>query len=152
MGSTNKTSYLNLNQWTSTDKPIRMDFVEDNRKIDDAIKNHVNSSSVHITSAEKEKINSPFSTKIYSGNGESSINVSFDFDVNLVFIYKINGSQYKNVNSKIHFYSGVSTSNSGASGIQIIGSTVVLSQEETADGDMACFNELNCQYTIIAFR
>lgn len=42
MPSTNKTPNFGLNDWISTDKPVRADFVADNRIIDGALANKVN--------------------------------------------------------------------------------------------------------------
>ncbi|MDL2288714.1 hypothetical protein LJC32_04980, partial [Oscillospiraceae bacterium OttesenSCG-928-F05] len=39
MSSTSKTEHLSLNQWTSDDNPLRVDFNEDNAKIDAAVGN-----------------------------------------------------------------------------------------------------------------
>lgn len=56
MGSVNKTANYGLNQWQGNEYPKREDYVDDNKKIDDALKsnadaivNHKSDSSVHIT-------------------------------------------------------------------------------------------------------
>lgn len=38
MASSNKTSYMSLNQWTATDQVLRTDLNSDNSKIDNAVK------------------------------------------------------------------------------------------------------------------
>lgn len=43
MASTNKTQLLNLNQWIGTDKVKRVDFVDDNKIIDDWFKKMIKS-------------------------------------------------------------------------------------------------------------
>lgn len=43
MASTNKTPLLHLSQWVETDKVKRVDFVEDNKKIEEAIKKAIKS-------------------------------------------------------------------------------------------------------------
>ena len=48
MGSAQKTDFLSLNKWISTDIPKREDFNYDNATIDNAIKEHTNDMSKHI--------------------------------------------------------------------------------------------------------
>ena len=72
MSSTNKTEYLMLNQWLGSDRPQRIDFVDDNRIIDDAIKIHFSDTSKHLSNEQRDKLNQPYVMVSYSGSGESS--------------------------------------------------------------------------------
>ena len=56
MGSAQKTDFLSLNKWISTDIPKREDFNYDNATIDNAIKEHTNDMSKHISQSERSVI------------------------------------------------------------------------------------------------
>lgn len=54
MSSTQKTDYLSLNQWVTTDIPTRTDFNYDNEMIDTAINNHCSDDNIHVAQAERK--------------------------------------------------------------------------------------------------
>lgn len=72
MSSTNKTEYLGLNSWASTDVPKRTDFNYDNSVIDEAMKNHNDNSDVHLRNGERDIWNSPYYMGVYYGTGGSA--------------------------------------------------------------------------------
>ncbi len=57
MSSTNKTEKLMLNLWEADDKPKRQDFNEDNIRLEAAITEHSENSSLHVTEALTERMN-----------------------------------------------------------------------------------------------
>jgi len=72
MSSTNKTEFLGLNSWASTDIPKRADFNHDNSVIDEAMKNHSENNDVHLRDGEREAWNSPYYMGVYYGTGGSA--------------------------------------------------------------------------------
>ena len=55
MSSSNKTSYLGLNQFVGSDKPKMEDFNADNRLLDEKMQQHVQS-QLHLTEQQKERL------------------------------------------------------------------------------------------------
>lgn len=63
MPSENKTPHYGLNQWQGNEYPKRVDFVEDNIKIDAALKenaaeiaDHTTDATVHMTQVQKDQL------------------------------------------------------------------------------------------------
>ncbi len=72
MSSTNKTEYLGLNSWVSTDMPKRVDFNDDNSKIDQAMKTHCGDKQMHVTDADRQRWDCPYFMGYYHGDGQTS--------------------------------------------------------------------------------
>jgi hypothetical protein len=160
MPTNNKTPNLNLNAWLGTDKPMRIDFVEDNQKIDNIVGSHINNSLLHLTTAQILKINEPFVIEDFGGTGSAEYNISLPFTPSLVIIYmrgkpfvkydSTNG--YNLVNAAIAgTYMGVSVNSAG---ITLNGSTIKFYQTQTSavDGVFLNLNKSGGQYTIVSFR
>lgn len=154
MSSTNKTDYLGLNQWLGTDRPTRIDYVQDNEKIDTAVKNHITNENCHVTSEEKLKLSNP-TTTYYSGNGGTSRTITLAFVPSVVFVFKKNASpvgyssSYPIVNSAM----GI-TSNGYSAGITINGTVITVKQSTAVENDGSFYNlnQSGGQYGIIAFK
>lgn len=155
MSSSQKTSYLGLNAWLGTDRPQRIDFVEDNTLIDTAIKNHAQNTTVHCTSTEKSKIENPFMVVSYVGTGEESQTINFGFSPKMAMVFykqlppfQTDASGNTIINSSITV-----KSNGGIGGILISGNDVIVSQSTTAtNGMLFNLNKHNGQYCVIAFK
>lgn len=90
MGSAQKTDFLSLNKWISTDIPKREDFNYDNSTIDNAFKTHTNDMSKHITDGERSEWNEPHYVGFYYGNGsnyERTIETGCSFDPSFAIIF-----------------------------------------------------------------
>lgn len=72
MGSAQKTDFLSLNKWISTDIPKREDFNYDNMAIDNAFKSHNDNTSMHVSETERAAWNEPHFVGFYYGNGSNS--------------------------------------------------------------------------------
>ena len=155
MSSTNKTDYLKLNSWLGTDRPQRIDFVDDNTIIDTAIKNHVQNTTMHCTSTEKTIIENPYTMISYTGTGEETNVITFAFNPKLVIVF------YKDLPSQQTDSSGntvinqaiVAKSHGGSGGVVISGYDVTVTQSTSAvDGIFYNLNKYNGQYCIIGFK
>lgn len=59
MASSEKSGNLGLNLWLASDRPVRADFVEDNRIIDEEVGGHLANGAIHVTQNEKIKSRRP---------------------------------------------------------------------------------------------
>ena len=158
MASTNKTANLQLNSWLATDKPKREDFTSDNLKIDTAVTNHINDQTVHITAADRAKIDAPYVVEYVTGTGAASVDHTLSFSPQWVLVY-MDGSpfnEYDSVNDYTICSGGIVCSDfiGATPGISLNGTTLTLSQSQTTatNGVFHNFNKSGEQYVIIAFK
>ena len=153
MGSASKTTNLDLNQWASTDRPVRMDFVEDNRKIDEAVGDHINNGAIHMTEALKGKLENPYEVKLYGGTGASEGKVYFDFDVKYVIVFTIGKSPISYNNSIVYINSGMAGTRGASKGVAIDGKVVKLEQDSSAvSGELCNLNKSGNMYIVVGFK
>lgn len=155
MGSTNKTEYLKLNDWIGSDRPQRIDFVDDNRIIDEAIKLHVSDSSKHMSSDEKAKIATPYVMVSYAGTGTASNIISLGIEPNFAIVFMKDASPMETDSSGNILINQcfVAKSNGSVGGAVINGSNVTVYSSETAiNGIKQNLNKVNGQYCIVAFK
>ena len=155
MASTSYTENLGLCAWNSTDKPKRIDFVNDNAKIDAQLGGHIFDKSMHVTTQEKARIYEPYKVVTYAGDGTQSRTLSLDYEYNFAIVFQ-------------KHYPPVTTDNSGNtvlrsavvgrmfgsnSGLVLKSDSIVLLQQTTAtDSVINNFNEKNGQYVMILFK
>lgn len=72
MASSEKTEKLGLSLWSAADKPERLDFVQDNQKLEQIVGGHIGNLAAHLTTGEKEFLNRPYSITTYVGSGSST--------------------------------------------------------------------------------
>ena len=156
MSATNKTAKLGLNSWISSDKPKRVDFVEDNTIIDKKLGGHIIDTDMHITAQEREKLNSLVYVTSYSGTGTQTRSFNFTFEPSLVIVYKrfdsfnsyVASGNYTKVNGTF-FGMKNTTEDSGS----LNGKSLTVNQSTaSSDGIYYNLNEQYGQYIIIAFR
>lgn len=155
MSSTNKTEYLKLNDWIGSDRPQRIDFVDDNRIIDEAIKLHVSDSGKHLSSDEKAKITTPYVVISYAGTGSASNTVSLNIEPNFVIVFMKDAPPMETDSSGNILVNQcfVAKSNGSVGGAVISGSNVIVySSDAAANGVKHNMNKLNGQYCIVAFK
>lgn len=155
MSSTNKTDYLKLNSWLGTDRPQRIDFVDDNTIIDTAIKNHVQNSTMHCTSTEKSKIENPYTVISYTGTGEETKVITFAFNPKLVVVFykELPSMQTDSSGNAVINQAIVAKSHGSTGGVTISGYDVTVTQSKTAVGGVFYnLNKYNGQYCIIGFK
>lgn len=154
MASSSFTPHLGLCNWSQSDCPKRADFVSDNTIIDTALGGHIADTDIHLSAAEKAKALAPYDSVIYAGTGESTRTVSVAFRPSFVIVYKKNEPPVSCENGTAVVNSGWALYGSGGSaGVSIGSSGVTVRQEASAsDGKRLSLNELDCQYTLIAFK
>lgn len=156
MASSNKTTNLQLNLWSQTDKPARLDFVSDNQKIENAFNTHTQNSNIHLSESDRSKLTSPYVTTYYSGNGESSKSIAIGFTPKVVIVFRKNSPQIKFNSSGVPIVNGamVIASNGNTGGALISGTNVTVSQSSTAasNGLIYNLNENGGQYAVMAFK
>ena len=152
MSSTHKTSHLNLNQWTATDKPTRADFVSDNTIIDSLLGGHIDNMNLHLTANEKTRVSSPYFIKLYQGTGDSLRTITLDFSPQLVICFALDKSPVELTSNVATINWGIAVNNYGGSGgCELSDSTVAVTQN-TEDGIVYNLNKSGGQYLIVAFR
>lgn len=87
MPSTNKTAFLLLNRWISSDCPKMSDFNADNQRVDDAVKAHCEDAQAHLTAAQKAWVASPVAAGSYAGNGDDNRFVTLGYRPALLLIF-----------------------------------------------------------------
>lgn len=155
MSSSEKTEYLKLNAWLGTDRPQRIDFVDDNTIIDTAIKNHVQNATMHCTSTEKAKLENPYTAISYTGTGEESNTITFAFSpkMAIVFCKDTPPTQTDSSGNTLVNTAMVVKSNGGTGGATISGYNLTVTQSATAvEGVMYNLNKYNGQYCAIGFK
>mgnify|MGYP005784239157 CR=1 FL=1 len=158
MASTNKTTNLNLNSWTGSDKPKREDFVNDNNIIDNKLGSHLLNEDIHITNTLKQKITNPFICSTYYGNGNESQTITLAFEPTLVIVFAQDKPlcEFDETNDYTINNSAMAAFNSAgeSSGIYLNGTTITMSQSQTApsNGIYNNLNNANLTYTYIAFK
>lgn len=155
MSSSEKTSYLKLNAWLGSDRPQRIDFVDDNTIIDKAIKEHVQNTTMHCTSTEKSKLENPYTIMSYMGTGEESKSFTFVFNPKFAIVFQKNVPpvQTDSEGNTIINQAIVAKSNGSTGGVVISGYDVTVTQSTKAvEGIFLNLNKYGGQYCIIAFK
>lgn len=158
MSSANKTDYLALNVWASSDSPKRADFNSDNYIIDTAFEEHAENTTLHTSDGEKEKWNTPTFAGSYYGNGDSEreIETGCDFEPTCAVVFGDNmplavTSFDNGINSN---YFGVATTSAGTAGLAISGANLVVTQSSASsvEDEYTALNEAGVTYNYILFR
>lgn len=155
MSSSQKTEYLQLNAWLGTDRPQRIDFVDDNIIIDRAIKEHIGNTTMHCSGEEKTKINNPYIIKTYVGTGSTSRNISFDFTPKMVIVFKRDDRPIATESDGTILVNSAIAVNSigGTGGVSINETVVSITHSTTANNGVKYnFNLYNGQYVVVGFK
>ena len=159
MGSAQKTDFLSLNKWISTDIPKREDFNYDNSTIDNAFKTHSADMSKHITNEERARWNEPHFVGFYYGNGSNAARTiatgcSFEPSYGIVFagntlpgVTDFTGKLHRN---RMAFL----TKRASNTGISLSGKNIVLAAAGSAaeTSETMEYNLPNGLYCFILFR
>lgn len=76
MASSEKTAKLGLSLWTASDKPERLDFVQDNQKLEELVGTHIADMSAHLTESEKQLLSNPYTIYVHRGTGAASYTIN----------------------------------------------------------------------------
>ncbi len=86
MGSSNKTTKLNLNKWLETDKPKRSDFIYDNEIIDEVLGEHLEDYNMHLSAVDRKSFSAPTTIYTYVGDGSDSRTLTMSIPCTGVFV------------------------------------------------------------------
>lgn len=156
MAATNHTKNLNLSLWDETDKPERLDFVNDNNKIESAVSEHTLDTDIHITAELKDKLKTPFVTASYTGTGSTQRTIDFTFEPTLVIVF-IPGSLPFEVDSYgTHLgFMGIATQAGSSRGLSLSGKSLTVSSIAYQPDDTVAvplFNNNNAKYQLLIFK
>ncbi len=155
MSSTNKTEYLALNQWLGTDRPQRIDFVDDNRIIDNAVKLHFLDTSKHLSIEQYNKIQEPYVFVSYVGDGNESQNIDIGINAKFIIVFtKDLPLMQTDNNGNILLNSCITAKSSGNTGGAVVSDNIVTVYFDATpvNGIRYNLNKLNGQYCIVAFK
>lgn len=158
MGSAGKTDFLNLNKWSSTDIPKRVDFNNDNDLIDSAFREHVYDDNRHISGSERETWNMPFYVGFYYGNGALKRTVTTNCPFDPVFGIIFGGGMPVSVtdftNKTKYNYFGFLTKRSSTAGLTLSGSDFTISTDgfPIVNGEYISLNNTSVTYCYVFFR
>ncbi|MBE6824872.1 MAG: hypothetical protein E7513_05945 [Ruminococcaceae bacterium] len=155
MASTSYTKNLGLCAWESTDRPKRMDFVQDNNIIDTKLGEHIVDSGIHVTQDEKDAIASPYKVVTYVGDGAAQKTISLDKSYSYAIVFQKFYPPVEmdsNGNAVIRFAIVGRTFGSNADIMLKSNSIVVVQGASVTEGMKNNFNEDEGQYVIMLFR
>ena len=155
MSSSQKTEYLGLNSWLGSDRPQRIDFVDDNRILDNAIKEHITNTTAHCTSTQKAKYENPYSFQSYAGTGAESKVISLNFSPKLVVVFTKDAPLMQTDSNGIVLanFAITAKSNGGTGGVTINNGNITVYQSSTDIGGVKYnLNKSNNQHCLIAFK
>lgn len=158
MSSTQKTDYLSLNQWVTTDIPTRTAFNYDNEMIDTAINNHCSDDNIHVAQADREKWDSPYFIGFYYGDGSAirTVDTSCPFVPSFGFVFA-GGMPPSvtdfNVKNKKNYFGFLSKRTSTA-GISLSGTElkIPINGNPVNSSEYMNFNVAGITYCFVLFR
>lgn len=157
MASTNYTTNLQLSSWDENDKPERLDFVNDNIKIDNTVGSHISDTDIHLSADQKAKLEEPFVIETLIGTGEATRTVNLSFTPKMIIVlagdkYPVGTDQY----GTHYFYFGIATQTKCTSGLSLSGNTLTLTQNKNYQPDLGVslpfFNEGGTRYMLVIFK
>lgn len=155
MASSSYTPNLGLCAWKSTDRPKRIDFVNDNSIIDTKLGEHLADTTVHVTAEEKAKYDSPYTVLSYIGDGEATQKIALDesYTFAIVFQKYYPAVEIDSSNNAVSHFAIVGRAFGSSSNISMNTTSITVTQDSTAsDGVINNFNEAQGQYVILLFK
>lgn len=155
MASTSYTNNLGLCAWDGTDRPKRIDFVNDNAIIDEKLGEHLINSNIHVTAEEKIQFLNPYTVFSYAGDGAKTKTFTLDGTYTFAIIFQkfyppVEIDDSGNVVSRFSIVGRVFGSSSSVS---LTSNTIVVTQDtEATDGVINNFNESAGQYVVVLFK
>lgn len=152
MPSINKTPYLGLHMWDSSDRPTRADFVSDNYAIDSAVGNHVNNTVIHLSEEEKGKITQPYVFAVLQGTDEETRSYTLDFTPSVVIYFAASTPAVTTESGSTVVNQAFSIFGYGSSGGLSIGNNVLKIKQKEIDNVLYNLNNSSKQYYLVAFK
>lgn len=155
MASTSYTPNLGLCAWSGSDRPKRIDFVNDNAVIDEKLGEHLLNTDMHVTADEKEKYDNPYDVLSYVGDGAASktLTLTKSYTFAIVFQKFYPPVEIDSDNNSIAHFAIVGRMFGSSSTITMNSTSITVKQDTTAtDGVKNNFNESDGQYVILLFK
>lgn len=158
MPTNNKTANLSLNNWLETDKPKRIDFVENNTILDTVIGTHIADQISHLSSADRALLSAPFVRGVIAGTGDATYAHALDISPKFVIVFMRNRPffEHDTTNGYTICNCGIALTSAygSSSGLSLSGSNLTLKQTTgtPSDGIFFNLNKYNEQYVYIAFK
>ncbi|MBQ4129706.1 MAG: hypothetical protein IJD68_08075 [Ruminococcus sp.] len=155
MAATSYTENLNLCAWQSSDRPKRIDFVNDNNIIDEKLGGHILNSSIHVSAQEKQRYENPYTVFSYAGDGAGTKTFELENSYRFAIVFQkfyppVEIDANNNVIS--HFAIVGRTFGSNANLTLKEQSIVVTQDTQPTDGMINNFNENEGQYVMLLFK
>lgn len=151
MSDQNKTS-LGLHDWKADDKPVRLDFAQDNQLLDSLLTAHFNDNSRHKNADDPV----PMTINSYVGDGKAQQVISLPFAARLVLVYRQNLSAVgMRTGGELGAYCAFAAPSERAmAGLLLDGTSLTVMQDSDTSTTKVhnSFNESNIEYEYIAFR
>ena len=155
MAASEKTAVLGLSLWAGTDKPRRLDFVEDNEALEALVGGHLQNEDMHLNAARMARVDAPLEVRTYTGTGTESRSLVLDFAPQAVIVFAVGKGPAVYNGTYTRQYAGFSAGGQHSSGVKLNSIQVTVMQEQAAPeagGSMAALNESGVSYAVIAFR
>lgn len=155
MAASEKTAVLGLSLWAGTDKPRRLDFVEDNEALETLVGGHLQDTDMHLNAERMARVDAPFEVRTYIGTGAASRSLVFDFTPQAAIVFAVGKGPAEYNGTYTKAYAGFSAGGQHGLGVELSTIQVTVMQDQTepaAGGSMAALNESGVSYAIIAFR
>lgn len=155
MAASEKTAVLGLSLWAGTDKPRRLDFVEDNEALETLVGGHLQNEDLHLSADRLARVDAPFEVRTYTGSGSASRSLVFDFTPQAAIVFAVGKGPAEFNGTYTKQYAGFSADGQHSLGVKLSSIQVVVTQDQTEpeeNGSMAALNESGVSYAILAFR
>lgn len=154
MPTSNKTPILGLSLWEESDKPRRMDFVEDNQALENILGRHYLDNERHLNAETYLQLHEPFEVRIYTGSGGASRSFAFEFTPQIAVVWAVDKGAAEYTGTCTKQYAGLAAVNGHSMGISINGMQVTVQQVQSVpeSGSMAALNESGVTYLLLACR
>ncbi len=105
MASSGKTEKLGLSLWEAADMPERLDFRQDNEKLERLVGGHLQDETLHLTTPQKEFITRPYWLSRYAGSGaKERLTVLPDVPEGVIILCMDNPPSLTGEDGKIQIY------------------------------------------------
>lgn len=155
MAASEKTPVLGLSLWAGTDKPRRLDFVEDNEALEALVGGHMQNTDLHMDAERLARLDTPFEVRTYTGTGAQSRSFVFGFTPKAAIVFAVGKGPAEYTGTYTKQYMCFSAEGQSSLGMELSSIQVKVQQDQSepeAGGSMAAMNENGVSYAIIAFR
>ena len=148
MAASEKTAVLGLSLWAGTDKPRRLDFVEDNEALETLVGGHLQDSGLHLNADRLARVDQPFEARTYTGTDAESRGLAFSFPPQAVIVFAAARGLAEYTGSGTKQYAGFAANGHSSAGLAVNGIQVTVKQ----DASTFALNENGVTYVMLAFR